>query len=82
MSYKSFEELPVWQQAADLYEKTDDFLEHAPPRMRSAFNALTAPRRPQNFKFQISNLEIWNLEIWHMTARLGIQMLEAKSEPI
>jgi four helix bundle protein len=37
MTYKSFEELPVWQQAAELYERTDDFLEHAPARMRSCF---------------------------------------------
>jgi hypothetical protein len=37
MTYKSFEELPVWQQAAELYERTDDFLEHARARMRSSF---------------------------------------------
>ncbi len=37
MTYKSFEELPVWQQAAELYEQTDDFLEHAPPRIRPSF---------------------------------------------
>jgi len=30
MTYKCFEELPVWQQAAQLYDRTDDFLEHAP----------------------------------------------------
>jgi len=37
MTYKSFEELPVWQQAAELFERTDDFLEHAPPRLRPSF---------------------------------------------
>ena len=37
MTYKSFEDLPVWQAAAQLYEKTDEFLEKAPPRMRSSF---------------------------------------------
>ena len=33
-TYKRFEDLPVWQTAATLYEKCDDFLEHAPSRMR------------------------------------------------
>jgi len=37
MTYKDFEDLPVWQEAAKLYEMTDDFLEAAPPRMRSTF---------------------------------------------
>lgn len=37
MTYKSFEELPVWQQAAELYERTDDFFEHATPRLRGSF---------------------------------------------
>jgi four helix bundle protein len=37
MTYKSFEELPVWQQAADLFSHADDFLNHAPPRLRSSF---------------------------------------------
>jgi four helix bundle protein len=37
MTYKSFEDLPVWQQAAELYERTDDFLEHAPARLRPSF---------------------------------------------
>jgi hypothetical protein len=32
-TYKRFEDLPVWQAAADLYEKCDDFLEHTPPRL-------------------------------------------------
>src|SRR6266542_2597446 len=37
MTYKSFEELPVWRQAAELYEQTDEFLEHAPARLRPSF---------------------------------------------
>ena len=37
MTYQRFEDLPVWQEAARLYEKTDDFLENAPPRMRASF---------------------------------------------
>lgn len=37
MTYKSFEDLPVWQQAARLFESTDEFLEHAPSRLRSSF---------------------------------------------
>lgn len=37
MTYKTFEDLPVWQAAAELYQKTDDFLETAPPRLRSSF---------------------------------------------
>ena len=37
MTYKDFEDLPVWQAAAQLYEKTDDFLENAPPHLRSSF---------------------------------------------
>ena len=37
MTYNSFEELPVWQQAAELYEQTDEFLEHAPSRIRPSF---------------------------------------------
>lgn len=37
MTYECFEDLPVWQQAAKLYEQTDDFLESAPPRMRTSF---------------------------------------------
>ena len=35
--YQTFEELPVWQEAAKLYEQADDFLENAPPRMRASF---------------------------------------------
>src|SRR5690242_1385475 len=37
MTYKNFEDLPVWKAAAELYQKTDDFLENAPPRLRSSF---------------------------------------------
>ena len=37
MTYQRFEDLPVWQEAARLFEQTDDFLEDAPPRMRSSF---------------------------------------------
>ena len=33
-TYKRFEDLPVWQTAATLYERCDDFLEHVPPSMR------------------------------------------------
>ena len=34
MTYQRFEDLPVWQEAARLYELTDDFLEGAPRRLR------------------------------------------------
>ena len=37
MTYNQFEDLPVWQEAAKLYEQTDDFLENAPPRLRPSF---------------------------------------------
>ena len=37
MTYKRFEDLPVWQEAARLFELTDDFIENAPPRMRASF---------------------------------------------
>src|SRR6516164_3365583 len=37
MTYQRFEDLPVWQEAAKLFELTDDFLEAAPPRMRPSF---------------------------------------------
>ena len=37
MTYQRFEDLPVWQQAARLYEQTDDLLEAAPARVRGAF---------------------------------------------
>jgi four helix bundle protein len=36
-SYKRFEDLPVWQAAAELYDRTDDFLDHAPPRLTPSF---------------------------------------------
>jgi four helix bundle protein len=36
-TYQRFEDLPVWQTAANLYDQTDDFLDHAPPRMRASF---------------------------------------------
>ena len=37
MTYQRFEDLPVWQQAAKLYEQADDFLEGAPRRLRPSF---------------------------------------------
>jgi len=37
MSCLRFEDLPVWQEAARLYELADEFLENAPPRMRPSF---------------------------------------------
>jgi four helix bundle protein len=37
MTYQRFEDLPVWQKAATLHEQADDFLESAPPPMRSSF---------------------------------------------
>ncbi|MBI2948510.1 MAG: four helix bundle protein [Verrucomicrobia bacterium] len=37
MTYQRFEDLPVWREAAKLYEVADDFLDGAPPRLRSAF---------------------------------------------
>lgn len=36
-TYQRFEDLPVWQTAADLYDRTDDLIEHAPPRLRHSF---------------------------------------------
>ena len=36
-TYQRFEDLPVWQTAADLYDRTDDFLASAPPRLRPSF---------------------------------------------
>src|SRR5688572_16525013 len=36
-TYQRFEDLPVWQTAAQLYDRTDDFIEHAPPRLRLSF---------------------------------------------
>jgi four helix bundle protein len=37
MTYERFEDLPVWQEAARLYDLTDDLLENPPPRMRPSF---------------------------------------------
>jgi four helix bundle protein len=36
-TYQRFEDLPVWQAAADLYDRVDDFLAAAPPRLSRAF---------------------------------------------
>ena len=35
-TYQRFEELPVWQTAAELYDRADDFLDAAPPRLRAS----------------------------------------------
>ena len=37
MTYQRFEDLPVWEQAAQLYENTDDLLDAAPSRLRPSF---------------------------------------------
>ena len=37
MTYQRFEDLPVWQEAARLYEEAEELLENPPPCMRSAF---------------------------------------------
>ena len=37
MTYQRFEDLPVWQEAARLFDLADDFLEDAPRRLRAAF---------------------------------------------
>jgi four helix bundle protein len=37
MTYQRFEDLPVWQAAAQLFELTDELLECSPPRMRYSF---------------------------------------------
>jgi four helix bundle protein len=37
MTYNQFEDLPVWQEAAVLYEQVDDFLSPAPQGMRASF---------------------------------------------
>jgi four helix bundle protein len=37
MTYQRFEDLPVWQEAARLFELADDILESAPPHMRPSF---------------------------------------------
>ena len=36
-TYKRFEDLPVWQCAAELFDECDDFLAEAPPQLRSSF---------------------------------------------
>ena len=36
-TYRRFEDLPVWQTAASLYDRVDDFIDRAPPRLRSSF---------------------------------------------
>ncbi|MGH7943663.1 MAG: four helix bundle protein [Opitutaceae bacterium] len=36
-TYQRFEDLPVWQSAAELYDKTNDFLDRAPPRLSHSF---------------------------------------------
>jgi len=36
-TYERFEDLPVWQTAAKLYDNTDDFLAQAPARLRPSF---------------------------------------------
>jgi four helix bundle protein len=37
MTYQRFEDLPVWQESARLFELTDDFLAVAPARLRHSF---------------------------------------------
>jgi len=36
-TYQRFEDLPVWQAAAELYDRVDDFIDRAPARLRSSF---------------------------------------------
>jgi len=36
-TYQRFEDLPVWQAAGELYDRIDDFLDRAPPRLRASF---------------------------------------------
>jgi four helix bundle protein len=36
-TYQRFEDLPVWQTAAELYDRVDDFIDRAPPRLRHSF---------------------------------------------
>jgi four helix bundle protein len=36
-TYQRFEDLPVWQAAASLYDQIDDFLAAAPPRLSLSF---------------------------------------------
>ena len=37
MTYQRFEDLPVWQAAADLYDRVDDFLALAPSRVSRSY---------------------------------------------
>ena len=37
MTYERFEDLPVWQKAADLYEQTEDLLENHGLKVTSGF---------------------------------------------
>ena len=36
-TYQRFEDLPVWNAAAQLYDQVDDFIDRAPPRLRPSF---------------------------------------------
>ncbi len=36
-TYQRFEDLPVWNAAAQLYDQVDDFIDRAPPRLRHSF---------------------------------------------
>lgn len=36
-TYQRFEDLPVWNAAAGLYDRVDDFIDRAPPRLRHSF---------------------------------------------
>lgn len=36
-TYQRFEDLPVWRSAADLYDRVDDFLTAAPPRLSRSY---------------------------------------------
>lgn len=36
-TYQRFEDLPVWKEAAQLYDRIDDFIDRAPPRLRHSF---------------------------------------------
>lgn len=36
-TYQRFEDLPVWQTAAELYDRVDDFLTAAPPRLSRSY---------------------------------------------
>jgi four helix bundle protein len=36
-TYQRFEDVPVWREAAQLYDRIDDFIDRAPPRLRHSF---------------------------------------------